>query len=175
MQGERTPPFPADAGNAIELAAFCNNVKERTKWLEGVKKLIEKNEKLLASIGKATQIDKLHSEALELREKVLTEIERREQKLEQGRRELDRDIKTQKGALAHERQITQERLRDMEQRTSKSLKTAEQKEKAAREAWAAAKDAQQKAEKDRDQVRALREELRQKSDEAAALAKKLSA
>lgn len=175
LQGERTPPFPADAENLIALVNFVGDYKERAKWLERASKLIEKNEKLLASIGKASEIEKLHAEATEYKDKVLSEIDRREKKLEKSKEEFEKDMAARRGALAQEQKVAQERTQDMQQRAAKALKVAEDKESAAKEAWAAAKTAQQKAEEDRRRIAELREELRRKSDEATALAKKLSA
>ena len=60
MQGERTPNLPKDASN---LLAFLTDGKAKKKWLEDANAVIERNEKLLATIGKASAINKLHAEA----------------------------------------------------------------------------------------------------------------
>lgn len=174
MEGERTPRFPADTRNAMELISFVGNIKEREKWLTRANDVVARNEKLIETIGNADEIDKLHAEAKALRDSVLSEIEKREAALVADRENLVRAGVKQRDELAEEQRVSGELVQTANQDARQALAAAKASASASASALVEARKAQVDADKDRDTVATLRAELTGIRDNAKALADKLS-
>ena len=159
MEIERTPSFPADAKNLISLINFITDAKKCEKWMKLAKEVIARNEKLLATIGKASEIEKLHAEATELKEVVLGAIEKREETLAEDRVNFDASCVKLRGTIKQEAHDAGARTTAQRNEARALLSEAKQKDEAATEALSAATKAQAQAERERDRVRALRAEL----------------
>lgn len=99
MQGERTPNIPDAAKNMMAFMNFMTDAKSTKKWADDATKIIVRNEKLLATIGKVADIEKLHAEAADLKATVLSAIETREAELKAGRDKLNADMKRRNAAM----------------------------------------------------------------------------
>lgn len=92
MQGERTENIPDPAQNQMAFINFMLDPETQKKWMEKAAALIKKNEALLRTMGKASEIDKLHSDASELKAVVLAAIEARETALAADRKAFSSEM-----------------------------------------------------------------------------------
>ncbi len=171
MQIERLPSFPADAKNLFSLIGFITDAKKCAEWMKRAKEVIARNQKLLATIGKANEIEKLHAEAAELKEVVLGAIETREAALAAAREKFDADMAERKTAMGREEHEAGARTAADRNEAVHLLSGAKQKDKAATEALSAASKAEKQTMHERDMAGALRRELEAQRDQVKALAK----
>ena len=159
MQIEHTPSFPADAKNLSSLINFVVDIKKCAAWMKRATEVIARNEKLLATIGKADKIEKLHAEAAELKEVVLGAIEKRENALAENREKFDAEMVERRATMKQEAHDAGARTTTERNEARVLLSGAKQKDEAATEALSAAAEAQAQAEGERNAARVLREEL----------------
>jgi 3-methyladenine DNA glycosylase Tag len=159
MKGEHTPLFPADAKNLSSLINFIVDAKKCEKWMKLAKEVIARNQKLLATIGKAAEIEKLHAEAAELKEVVLGAVEKRATALAAEREKFKTEMAERRATIKQEAHDAGARTTAQRNEARVLLSGAKQKDEAATEALSAATKAQAQAEAGRDRVKALREEL----------------
>ncbi len=159
-QGEMTPRYPADHQNALELAAFLNNLPERAVWLKKAGDVIRRNQKLLSSIGKAGEIEKLHAEAADLKATVLKAIDAREAKLAEDCETFAKSVTKRNTDFTEKQRKDSERLAEKSRDLDAALTAAKADSAAAKTANAAATAEQQRATNARVKVTELQAELK---------------
>ncbi len=170
MQGEATPNYPAAHDNLAALVAFIKDVKACDAWLKNAGATIQRNEALLKTIGKASQIDKLHAEAAELKDKVLTEIEKRETALAGDRKTFDDDMKRKRAESSARQAKSEGKARQAADEANSALSRANANEAATKAALKNAQDHEAKAQKVRDNVTGIQTTLKAQQKAVKALA-----
>ncbi len=173
MQGEATPNYPAAHDNLVALVTFVKDAKACAVWLKDAGETIQRNEMLLETIGKANQIDKLHAEAAELKEKVLSAIELREQELTDDREAFKIEMKDKRAANETERNTKEKKLNAALSEANNANARAKANEEATSSTLKNARDHEAKAQKIRDNVTGLQVALRDQQKAAKALAEQL--
>lgn len=168
MKGEHTPPFPASTGDVIAL--ILDSAKAKA-WLDKAGKVIVRNNKILATIGKVDEIDKLHAEATEQKEVVLAAIEKREKVLVAERESFDAEVRKRRATMQKQEHDAGGRATADRNEVTRLLSDARQKDEAATVALRDAKKAQDQAVRERDAAKALREELAARRETVKQLAR----
>ena len=161
MEGERLLRYPADHQNAVELVTFLNNAKACAEWLLKSGAVIQRNEALLATIGKADEIEKLHADAAALKGTVLAAIETREAALAEDRKAFTEERAKRNTTFTEKQARDSEKFSEKTRKLDAALATATAQESAAKEANAAATAEQQRATDARVKVTELQAELKE--------------
>lgn len=173
MQGEATPNYPAAHDNLVALVAFVKDVKACEAWLKKAGEAIKRNEVLLKTIGNANEIDKLHAEAKENRDLVLTEIEKRERALADDRNAFKQVMADKLAAAEVVRKTKDDKLNAALTEANSANARANANEEATKAALKNAQDHEAKAQKVRDNVTGLQTALKDQQKAAKALADQL--
>jgi hypothetical protein len=163
MTGERTPNMSRDRSDIMAWIEFLGSSKTRDAWMKKALDTIKLNEALLMTIGKAGEIEKMHSEAFDLKNSVLTEIEKRETKLAGNREAFATEQAEAQAKISSDAEESGRNITKMETRTREALANAERAEVHAAESLAKAEDARNKAEADRNRAADLRADLESRS------------
>lgn len=159
MQGEHTPSFPADAKNLGSLINFITNIKACDAWMKLAKEVIARNQKLLTTIGKAAEIDKLHAQAAELKEVVLGAIEERDKAFAEDKKNFNAAMAKRRATMQQEEHDSGARATVDRNEATRLVNEARAKDKAASEALKDAQKVQDQAHTERAAATALRAEL----------------
>ncbi len=174
MAGERIPSFPADMNNAMALVNFVRNIEVHEKWLTKAMGVVERNQKILRTIDKADQIDKLHAEAEELKAKVLVEIARREDGLTAGNEAFRAEMAEGRAKMAEAKSKAEAKVAGTARDIDVLLANTKMDSQAAKDQTLAAQKLETEARRARDAVVELRDQLRAKMKTADQLAATLA-
>lgn len=169
MQGERTPYVPSPVKDQMAFINFVIDIKATKTWMEKAEEVIGRNEKLLATLGKADEIEKLHAEAQALKDSVLSKVEEGQQDLKKSRERFNADMKNKREKIDADQKGASDQANALSNEARALLATAKAQEGASREALAAAAKARGQAELARDTVVALKAELEEQARVGRAL------
>lgn len=170
MQGERLPPFPADAKNILSLIEFVTDPKKCSDWMKQAGDVIKRNQALMTTIGKANEIDKLHAEAAELKRVVVASIDKREADLKTEQGKFDAERTNQRAMMKQQAAAAGDQQTVMKNEAARLRNEASAMYEAAETALSAASKAETDAENQRKQVSKLRDELAARATQAKRLA-----
>lgn len=169
MNGERTPNLPKESDALLAAASWFGDPKKTKKFLADAAAVVKRNEALLATIGKASEIEKLHAEAQEHKDLVLSEIERREGELETAKTTFAGDLKRRNGEfnkrMGAEKAKAQKALQEAEIARNEARRLQE----AATQAHADAAKAKSQAERDAKKAKDLKADLEARVKRARAI------
>lgn len=169
MPGERLPNLVGAHGDIMAWLEFFNSKPARDKWLKAAAEVVERNAKLLSSIGKADEIDKLHAEAADLRETVLSSIEKRENDLHDARKRFKEDADKRWADFEERQRVENDKIKDLRREVKDAEIRAKNHEDEARTMRDEAAKALKAAERDQAKAKEIREELAAKLNRAKAI------